>query len=120
MDNQEFRPFVDPSNSTIIKLPNFDTIMSDNVVKSSQKLDKPKQPKSPKSDKSDKSVKSAKKADVSNMGIDFEKLKETKGKRGYSLSELNKFVDEINRRGGILIKKNQTKDKIAEIIYNLQ
>lgn len=110
MDNQEFQPFVDPTNSTIVKLPNFDTILLDNVTKPSQKLDKSKQPKSPKTSK----------VDVSKMGIDFEKLKETKGKRGYSLSELNKFVDEINRRGGILIKKNQTKDKIAEIIYNLQ
>ena len=105
MDNQEFRPFVDPSNSTIIKLPNFDTIMSDNVVKSSQKLDKPKQPKSPKSDKSDKSVKSAKKADVSNMGIDFEKLKAELGsfsdvylfdlKNGEKTFSGNKWIESI-------------------------
>ena len=54
------------------------------------------------------------------MGIDFEKLKQSKGKRGYSLPELNRFVEEINRRGGTFIKRNQKKDKIVEIIYNLQ
>ena len=115
MDIQEFRPFINPTNSTYVKLPDFDTLISNTLPKSSKKKISQINNGQVKEVKEVKGVK----VDLSNMGIDFEKLKQSKGKRGYTLPELNKFVEEINRRGTI-IKRNQRKDKIVEIIYNLQ
>jgi len=120
MSTSEFEPFVDSSNYGKIKLPDFNTIMEEKQVKQKKsfKLIEQKNNIFNKIDQNKKSDK--RKFDISDMGIDFEKLKETKGKRGYSIVELNKIVDEINRRKTILIKKNQSKSKIAEIIYNLK
>tara|TARA_Y100000592_G_C5372852_1_gene269462 strand:- start:208 stop:585 length:378 start_codon:yes stop_codon:yes gene_type:complete len=115
MDTQEFRPFVDSSNSRYIKLPNFDTIITSNIKTTTvNKKEEIKQ------DKGKKEKKENKKIDLSDINIDFEKLKQTKGKTGYTLSELNEIVDKINKKGIILIKKNNTKPKLAEIILNLQ
>lgn len=119
MDSQEFVPFVNSSNSDKIKLPDFNTIMEEKKEK--LKLINLTENKNNIFNKTNTSNQISKsKVNISDIGIDFEKLKETKGKRGYSITELNKIVDEINKRKTILIKKNQTKSKIAEIIYNLK
>ena len=106
MDNIDFEPFIKNENAKII-LPDFDTLLRSEPV-----CVKPKRSPVP-------TQNTKKKIDINNMNIDFDKLLDSKGKRGYTLKQLREFANEISRRG-IVIKNNLNKKELSSIIYNLK
>lgn len=106
MDNIDFEPFIKNENAKIV-LPDFDTLLSSETVEV-----KPKKVVAP-------TQVPKKKVDISNLNIDYDKLLDSKGKRGYTLKQLRDFADEITRRG-IVIRNNLNKKELSSIIYNLK
>lgn len=106
MDNIDFEPFIKNENAKIV-LPDFDTLLRSETVEVN-----PKKPVVP-------TQVPKKKVDISNLNIDYDKLLDSKGKRGYTLKQLRDFADEITRRG-IVIRNNLNKKELSSIIYNLK
>lgn len=105
MDNIDFEPFIKNEKAKIV-LPDFDTLLRSETVEFKPKRVSPTQT-------------TKKKVDISNLNIDYDKLLDSKGKRGYTLKELRNFANEITRRG-IVIRNNLNKKELSAIIYNLK
>ena len=107
MSDYDFFPFIKPSNVGSIEFPNFDTIMKGEPVKLPENTGIPEK----------KSV------DISDIDIDFSKLKISKGRQskntnGYKQVELTKIGKELKKRGYAIDFKS--KDELIDSIALLE
>ena len=108
MTSYDFYPFVYPSNTESIAFPDFSTIME------RQEVSLPIE---------EKTTEEPKKEDIDDVGIDFSKMKISRGRQtkstgGYSHSELKDFGKDLKLRGFDINFKS--KESIIDSILLLQ